>query len=214
LTTWRFTAECTAYPELASSPTSFSRNALLATDTLKSHIRLGYGNISQPLFGDFGVKYIGEDNLKHLFASLQTETFNIVENWKGNLYCGITLNWNYTQRYVDIDISKYVRQQLVQYAHPTPAKPQHCPYAPNPITYRKDNQAPTLQDDSHLLNAAGKKCIQQIIGSFLCYARIVNPTILMALLAMPSQQSNPTEDTNGCIHQFLDYMATHPDAKI
>jgi hypothetical protein len=34
---------------------------------------------------DFGVKYIGDDNLKHLFASLQTETYNLVEDWKGNL---------------------------------------------------------------------------------------------------------------------------------
>ncbi len=41
---------------------------------------------------DFGIKYIGDDNLKHLFASLQTKTYNIVEDWEGNLYCGITLN--------------------------------------------------------------------------------------------------------------------------
>ncbi len=111
-------------------------------------------------------------------------------------------------------MSKYVRQQLVRYAHPTPAKPQHCPYTPNPITYGKDNQAQTPQDDSPLLDAAGKKCIQQIVGSFLYYARAVNPTILMALLAIASQQSNPTEETNGRTHQFLNYMVAHPDAKI
>ncbi len=161
----------------------------------------------------FGVKYIGEENLKHLFASLQTETYDIVEDWKGNLYCGITLDWNYAQRYVDIDMSKYVRQQLVQYAHPTLAKSQHCLYALNPITYGKDNQTPTPQDNSLLLDAAGKKHIQNNVGSFLYYARAVNPTILMALLAIASQQSNPTEETNGHVHQFLDYMATHQDAK-
>ncbi len=163
---------------------------------------------------DFGIKYIGEDYLKHLFASLQTETYNIVEDWKGDLYCGITLDWNYAQRYVDINMSKYVWQQLVRYAHPTLAKPQHCPNAPNPITYRKDNQAPTLQDNSPLLDAAGKKRIQQIVESFLYYARAVDPNILMALSAIASWQSNPTEENNGRVHQFLDYMATHPDAKI
>ncbi len=63
---------------------------------------------------DFGIKYIGEDNLKHLFASLQTETYDIIEDWKGNLYCGITLDWNPAQRYMDIDMSKYVQQQLVR----------------------------------------------------------------------------------------------------
>jgi hypothetical protein len=36
----------------------------------------------------------------------------------------------------------------------------------------------------------------------------------MALLAIASQQSNPTEETNIQVHQFLDYMATHPNAKI
>jgi hypothetical protein len=176
-------------------------------------------HISRPVWfnlciDDFGIKYIGDDNLKHLFASLQTETYDIVEDWKGDLYCGITLNWNYAQGYVDIDMSKYVRQQLVRYAHPTPAKPQHCPYTLNPITYGKDNQAPTPQDNSPLLNAAGKKRIQQIVGSFLYYAHAIDPTILKALLAIPSQQSNPTEETNGRVHQYLDYMATHPDAKI
>ncbi len=163
---------------------------------------------------DFGVKYIGEDNLKHLFASLRTETYNIMEVWKGNLYCGITLNWNYAQRYVDIDMSKYVWQQLIQYAHPTLAKPQHCLYAPNPITYGKDNQVPIPHDNSPLLDAASKKCIQNIVGSFQYYAHAVDPTILMALLAITSQQSNPTEETNACVHKFLDYMATHQDAKI
>jgi hypothetical protein len=36
----------------------------------------------------------------------------------------------------------------------------------------------------------------------------------MALLAIASQQSAPTELTRDCVNQFLDYMATHPDAKI
>jgi hypothetical protein len=36
----------------------------------------------------------------------------------------------------------------------------------------------------------------------------------MALSAIPSQQSNPTKETNGRIHQFIDYKATHPGAKI
>jgi hypothetical protein len=152
-------------------------------------------HISRPVWfnlcvDDFGAKYIGDNNLKHFFASLQKETYDIVEYWKGSLYCGITLDWNYAQRYVDIDMSKYVRQQLVRYAHPTPAKPQHCPYTLNPITYGMDNQAPTPQGDSPLLDAAGKKSIQQIVGSFLYYARAVNPTILMALFGnrLPAKQ--------------------------
>jgi len=36
----------------------------------------------------------------------------------------------------------------------------------------------------------------------------------MALSAIASQQCAPTEQTRDRVHQFLDYMATHPDTKI
>jgi hypothetical protein len=108
----------------------------------------------------------------------------------------------------------YFAKQLPRYEHPHPTKPQHCPYNPNPIKYEKDNQATDPIDTSPKLNKANKKCIQQIIRSFLYYACAVDPTILMALSAFASQQALPTEDMCNCVNQFLDYMATHPDAKI
>jgi hypothetical protein len=36
----------------------------------------------------------------------------------------------------------------------------------------------------------------------------------MALSAIASQQASPTEDTCNHVNQFLDYMTTHPNAKI
>ncbi len=88
------------------------------------------------------------------------------------------------------------------------------PVQPDPIKYGKDNQATDPIDKSPKLNKTNKKHIQQIVRSFLYYAHAVNPTILMALSAIASQQALPTEDTRNQINQFLDYMATHPDAKI
>jgi hypothetical protein len=67
-------------------------------------------------------------------------------------------------------MAQYVMKQLVKYGHITPTKPQHCLYSPNAIQYGKDNQAPTQSDDSSLLDKADKKCIQQIVSSFLFYA--------------------------------------------
>jgi hypothetical protein len=108
----------------------------------------------------------------------------------------------------------YAIKNLMRYNHPPPLKPQHCPYTPNPIVYGKDNQAQTPGDTSPLLDAAGKRHTQQIVGSFLYYAQAVDPTILMALSAIATQQSGPTEETLDRVNQFLDYMWTHPDAKI
>ena len=39
-------------------------------------------------------------------------------------------------------------------------------------------------------------------------------TILTALNAIASEQAAPTKRTMTRVHQFLDYMATHPDAVI
>ncbi len=107
----------------------------------------------------------------------------------------------------------YAIKNLTQYNHPAPLKPLHCPYTRNPITYGRDNQATTPSNTSPLLDAAGKKRIQQIVGSFLFYAGAVNPTILMALSAIFAQNAL-TEETLMHVNQFLDYIWIHLDAKI
>ena len=162
---------------------------------------------------DFGIKYIGENNLDHLFATLR-KYYEIVEDRTGSLYCGIKLDWNYEARHVDLSMPAYVRKQLTRYAHPTPKKPQYCPYTPNPITYGSKSNEMAPINDSPPLDDAGKKRIQQVVGSFLYYARAVDPTILMALSDIASQQNKPTEKTMQRVTQFLDYMATNPNATI
>ena len=134
-----------------------------------------------------------ETRTSNTYDALRQETYEIVEDRVGNTYCGINLLWNYNKGYVDASMPIYVHKQIIRYAHPKPTKPQHCPYSPNPITYGKDNQATTPIDDSPPLDDAGKKWIQQIIGSFLYYARAVNPTILMALSDIACQSSKPTQ---------------------
>jgi hypothetical protein len=124
------------------------------------------------------------------------------------------LKWNYKKHHVDLAMPAYVKKQLTKYSHVAPLKPQHCLYAANPIKYCRDNQAPSPLDESPCLNKSQKKCIQQIVGSFLYYARAVDPTILMTLLEIALQQAAPTENTMESVNQFLDYMWTHPDAII
>ena len=41
---------------------------------------------------DFGIKYIGREHLQHLYDALQKETYEIVEDLEGDLYCDIALN--------------------------------------------------------------------------------------------------------------------------
>jgi hypothetical protein len=176
-------------------------------------------HISRPVWfnlcvDDFGIKYIGKEHLQHLYDALKKETYEIVEDHNGELYFGISLKWNYKKRWVDTSMAQYVMKHLIKYGHAAPAKPQHCPYSPDTILYGKDNKAPTPSNESPLLDEAGKKRIQQIVDTFLYYARAVDPTIVMALSDLSLQQSAPTENTMKQVNQFLDYMWTHPDAII
>ena len=48
------------------------------------------------------------------------------------------------------------------------------------------------EDTSPLLNEEDKKYVQKVTGTFLYYARAVDPTMLVALSAIASSQSSPT----------------------
>ncbi len=101
---------CYVYMEIWRGMYGLPQAGILANKLLWQH--LGWHNyfkvqhmsglwkhISSPIWFNlcvnyFGVKYIGNENLKHLFTALCTETYEIVEVWAGNLYCGINLEWN------------------------------------------------------------------------------------------------------------------------
>jgi hypothetical protein len=61
-----------------------------------------------------------------------------------------------------------------------------------------------------------KQCltIQKVTGSVLYYARAVDPTALMPLNDIATEQTKATEKTQAATNQLLDYLATHPDATI
>jgi hypothetical protein len=69
-------------------------------------------------------------------------------------------------------------------------------------------------DLSPLLDKAGIKRVQQISGLFLYYSRSCDPTIIVALNEISNNQASPTEHTAAACNMLLDYLATHPDAKI
>jgi len=69
-------------------------------------------------------------------------------------------------------------------------------------------------NNSAPLSDAERLRIQQIAGTFLFYARCVDPTIRVALSSIAETQSKPTQATAKAAHMLLDYLATHPDAII
>eukprot|EP00804_Cyclotella_cryptica_P022272 CCRYP_018126-RA/>CCRYP_018126-RA protein AED:0.26 eAED:0.24 QI:0/0/0/1/0/0.33/3/0/620 len=160
---------------------------------------------------DFGIKYIGQEHLNHLLQSIRKH-YDVKVDHTGSLYCGITLHWNYKEKYLDISMPGYVTKQLTKYNHPLPSKPVNTPWEPYPIKYGKPIQPALPHDDSPPLSSQQFKHIQQIVGSFLYYSRATDPTISHALSELATQQSHATENTVKRCNHFLDYMSTHPNA--
>ena len=50
---------------------------------------------------NFGIKYVGKEHADHLIGILEVKYTKIETDWTGSLYCGITLEWNYEERWVD-----------------------------------------------------------------------------------------------------------------
>ena len=51
---------------------------------------------------NFGEKYIGKEHADHLLSTLEHHYPAVATDWKGELYCGTTLKWNYAKGYVGI----------------------------------------------------------------------------------------------------------------
>eukprot|EP00956_Cyclotella_meneghiniana_P010727 scaffold15031_cov47-Cyclotella_meneghiniana.AAC.1 len=170
---------------------------------------------------DFGIKYEDYNDVIHLknaLTAINPETglpmFEITEDTKGERFLGLFMDWDYEQRKVHVSIPGYVGAALIRFQHPKPTKPQNQPYPHNPKKYGEKAQYVEPEDTSLPLNKDDKKFIQEVTGTFLFYARAVDPTMLTALSSLASEQANPTERTMEKCKQFLDYAASQEEAVI
>ncbi len=60
---------------------------------------------------DFGVKYVGKEHVTHLIRILK-EYYEILEDWSGNRYIGITFDWDYVNRRVHLSMPGYIERVL------------------------------------------------------------------------------------------------------
>ena len=90
------------------------------------------------------------------------------------------------------------------------------PHRHNKPTYGQKIQYADPQEDSAqvFLPATAKTLIQRIIVIFLYYGIAIDLTMLVALGTLATQQANATESLWNDITWFLNYAASHPDAKI
>jgi hypothetical protein len=125
----------------------------------------------------------------------------------------MTLKWNYGERTGYISMLGYVSNVLCRFQHDAPKHPEHTPSRYVTPVYRAKTQYATTNETPPL---TAQKCvtIQKVTGYVLYYARAVDPTVLMQLNNISTEQTMATEIMQTATNQLLDYMTTHPDATI
>jgi hypothetical protein len=107
----------------------------------------------------------------------------------------------------------YVSNVLSKFQHNAPKHPQHTPSRYVTPVYGTKTQYET-KDETPPLTAEQCLTIQKVTGSVLYYAIAVDPTVLMSLNDIATEQTKATEKTQAVTNQLLDYLVTHPDATI
>ena len=79
---------------------------------------------------DFGVKYVGKKHADHLLKVLH-KYYKTSTDWKGSLYCGVSLNWNYNELYVDISMPGYIDKVRQRFNHEMPPSRNTVHFNPN-----------------------------------------------------------------------------------
>jgi hypothetical protein len=161
---------------------------------------------------DFAVKYVGKQHAEHLRNAL-LRTYELKTDWTATVYSGMTLKLDYKNRTCDISMPGYVSNVHSKFHHDAPKHPQHTPSRYVTPFYGAKTQY-TTKDETPPLTAQQCLTIQKVTGSVLYYARAVDPTVLMPLNDIATEQTKATEKMQAATNQLLDYLATHPDSAI
>lgn len=161
---------------------------------------------------DFGVRYTTKSTVDRLLTTLQQE-YKCSTDWNGTRYIGLTLDWNYAERTLNISMPGYIERALQRFEHPTPTKPEHSPHAWNAPTYGSLQQYVTTIT-SPLLDIKQTKRVQEVLGTLLYYARAIDCTLVPAIGTIATEQSKATKLTMQAITKLLNHVATYPDASI
>jgi hypothetical protein len=112
---------------------------------------------------DFTVKYVGKENAEHLRNAL-LRSYELIADWGGTVYYGMTLKWDYQKCTCDISMPGYGANVLSKFQHDNAKHPQHTPSKYVTPAYGAKTRY-TTKDGTPPLSA--KQCIniQKITGS-------------------------------------------------
>ena len=152
------------------------------------------------------------------FTSVLRKLYEITEEWDDIKYLGFTVALDRTQPIHSLTLSMpgYTNRARARLGHTWNGKVCDNPVLPPPaIDYHsKKPQKPTADDNSPALSTEDTKWVQQVVGTFLYYARALDCTMLTAVNKIASRQACPTQQVKDACQRLLDYSATWPEVEL
>ena len=161
---------------------------------------------------EFSVKYAHRADALHLMDVL-SQKYKYTVDWTGSKYLGMTVVHDKTRHEITLSMPGNVQAALKRFQVSRNSKPTHSPAPFEPPLYGRHVQF-TPTDESPPASPAETTYIQEVIGTFLYYARAVDCTMLTTLNKLASRQSKPTTALYRDVQHFLQYAATYPNAAV
>jgi hypothetical protein len=112
-----------------------------------------------------------------------------------------------------MSIPGYVKKAIKQFKRPN-LKKTDSPIIYVPPRYGKHQQEVHPEEPSTALSPEELKELQEIVGVFLFYARVVDPTMFTAINKIASHQSKPASHIKKEVERFLEYANKWSDATL
>jgi hypothetical protein len=80
----------------------------------------------------------------------------------------------------------YIKAALHKYQHASPTLPEHAPHTWNTPVYGATTQYVENETTSQALSAKDVNKLQQLTGTLLYYASVVDPTLIMPINVLAS----------------------------
>jgi hypothetical protein len=160
---------------------------------------------------DFGIKLTSDDDAKFLIDVLEKK-YVIKVDYDGKKYLGFTIRYDKNLREIGLSMPKYIPKALLRFC-PDRKSGAASPAVYVPPKYGQRDQFEQV-DNTEPLDAAGKLRLQEIVGTFLFYARAVDLTMLPATNAISSVQAHPTIQVLAAADRLLAYAAAYPSNEL
>jgi hypothetical protein len=160
---------------------------------------------------DFGIKYSNIADFHKLVDCLAL-LYHVKATPNATSFLGLTLDYDTGIRALTISMPEYI-PALLQLHRPLGVRLASSPSIYIPPKY-DGSSAPqmTPEDTSPPASAAQKKELQEVIGSLLYYARILDHSLLPTVTYLACFQASPTLATMAAMERLLGYCAKRPNA--